>query len=439
MKNVALAPVVLSLLAAVAVACGSTETVIVPAPAAAPTDEPPVATADASTPPPVVDHGEVSTTYPAFKPAMGQLVNNGGSVLVNPVIVTVTWPGDEQADTLEGLGDTIGAGAYWSAVTAEYGSKAAVSGADNHVRLTTAAPTSISDSELQDLVKANVESGAFPTPATGNPVYILYLPTSMQLILQGQSACSQGVGGYHDSVTASGKDVAYAIVPRCSNDFESVTVAASHELAEAATDPYPQTQPAWYGFRNQDLAWEFFQQFQSENGDACEFYRDSELLPGAESGLTYHVQRQWSNKSAAAGHDPCVPAYANRVFYNTTPLGLEDVDVDLSQLGGGKVTTKGYNIAVGETRTIALGLYSDGPLKAWDIKAIAGGIASRQTATVDLSLDVTSGQNGEKAYLTITVNSAGRTGSELVSIVSTYQGTPHYMPILIGSSGATKK
>src|SRR5207248_2173803 len=121
----------------------------------------------------------------------------------------------------------------------EYGALAAVSGAPNHVRLTEAPPASISDSELQTFVETHVAATgatAWPTPTSGNPVYILYLPESTDLILQGQSACAQGVGGYHDSTTASGRAVAYAIVPSC-GDFDSVTLSASHELAEAATDP----------------------------------------------------------------------------------------------------------------------------------------------------------------------------------------------------------
>src|SRR5450631_2838785 len=47
---------------------------------------------------PDVDHGQPSTTYPAFKPDVGQLVNNGGVVLHDPVIVSVTWQTDPAAD-----------------------------------------------------------------------------------------------------------------------------------------------------------------------------------------------------------------------------------------------------------------------------------------------------------------------------------------------------
>ena len=421
-------------LAGVVAACGSTETVV-SQPAPAPTDTPPATTPDPTPTKPAVDHGAPSEKYPAFTPSMGQLANNGGATLPHPVIVTVTWAGDDKVDDLEALGDTIGASPYWAATNAEYGSAAAVSGAEYHVRLPDAAPASMSDTQLATFVSASVADGTFPTPATGQPIYILHLQKATKLLLQGQSACAQGVGGYHDSVKVGGiKSVAYAIVPRCGASFDSVTVAASHELSEAASDPYPRVSPAWTGFGEGDLAWEFFQQFQSENGDACEFYRDSDLRAGTESGLAFTVQRIWSNKAAAAGKDPCVPAPKGAVFFNTTPLDLEDVPVDLSSLGGDITTTKGYKVAVGETRTIALGLYSEAATSAWDLSATAGGIASRAQANVELALDIESGQNGQKAYLTITVNAAGKTGSELISVISKKGSTSHYMPILISSA-----
>ena len=42
-------------------------------------------------------------------------------------------------------------------------------------------------------------------------------------------------------------------------------------------------------------------------------------------------------------------------------------------------------------------------------------------------LDVTDGQNGQKAYLTVTVNTAGKTNTELITIVSSHAGTSHYV------------
>jgi hypothetical protein len=418
------------------VGCGSSEAVSPAVEAPQPTD-PAAGTAPAPAPAaPPLDHGAPSATYPAFVPAVGQLQRNGGPTLKNPVFVTVTWQGDPNVNELETLGDTVGAGQYWKDLVSEYGVGPAVSGEANHVHVTDAAPTSISDTALKAFVAASLTKteGAWPTPA-GDVVYILYLPQTTDLLLQGKSACSQGVGGYHDSTSVNGKPTAFAIVPRCgSGNLDHVTVSASHELAEAATDPYPQTRPGLFGFREEDLAWEFFQQFQSENGDACEFYRDSDLLP-SETDVGFAVQRQWSNASGKAGHDPCVPRLKDATYFNVTPLDLEDVGVDLSAVGGSTATAKGFKVKVGETRQVPLGFYSDGPIGEWTIKAVNGGIAGgRSSGGLDLTLDVTSGQNGQKAYLTVTVNTAGKTGAELVTIVSSRAGTSHYMPLLIGSA-----
>ena len=390
--------------------------------------------------PPKNDPGGPSSKYPAFTPAMGQLVDNGGTVLKQPVIYTVTWVGDPKASDLETLGDTIGTGDFWKDTVSEYGAGPATSGTAQHIRLSEPAPRQVTNDELDAFVADKVAKGTFPAPGTGDPVYILYLPTTTSLLVgngkNASDACKQGIGGYHANTKGGSKTTAYAIVPRCGSSFDSVTLAGSHELVEAASDPYPSATPGWVGFRDQDLAWEFFQQFQSENGDACEFYRDSPLDP-ALGYSAYTLQRSWSNKSAAAGHDPCVPAFKSAPFFNVTPLGLEDISVDLSSLypSVGIVNTKGVQVAVGATRTIPLGFYSDAATPPWKISARLGGPGGGAKSGVDLSLDVKEGENGQMANLTIKVNAAGKTGTQLITIVSTSKsgGTSHYMPILIGS------
>ncbi len=385
------------------------------------------------TPTPAPDHGAASEKYPAFTPEVGQVVNNGGPVLTNPVITTITWSSDPNADKFEQFGDAVGATAFWKATTSEYGISSSTSGATHHVRITTDAPATLADTELDALVAKNVGDPMSGWPASdNNSVYILYLAPTTSLILQGSDACSQGVGGYHDSTTVNGKDVAYAIVPQCGGaGFSETTLSASHELVEAATDPYPQTNPAYVGFDNDHVAWEFFQQFQSEVGDACEFYRDSTM--SSSTDFPFVVQRQWSNAAAKAGHDPCVPA-AHATYFNVTPLNLETIDLDLSAVGGGKQKTKGYKIPVGQTKTIPLGFYSDAKMADWTIKAVEGGaMGTSQKGRLSFSLDVTSGANGKKAYLTVTANVQGKTKGELLSIVSTANGVNHYMPIMIGS------
>jgi hypothetical protein len=409
---------------------------------------PPPGDNDSGAPPvvdagPVVDHGSPSKTYPAFKPEVGQLINNGGDVLKHPVIVTVTWPGEADRATFEDFGDKIGATDYWKQNTSEYGVGTASSGTANHLHIATAAPAAMSDTDLDTFVATNAGAPAtsgWPAP-TFDTIYILYLSPSTSLQFGGQDACAQGVGGYHQSTTVNGAEVAYAIVPRCplrpgqtTTILDETTMSASHELGEAATDPHPGAKPGWVGFDDSHLAYEFFQQFASENGDACEFYK--EAFYKEQAPFAFGVQRQWSNASAAAGHHPCVPVPAG-AYFNTTPLDLEDITVDLSQVQGpANQKTKGYHVKIGETKTFPIGFFSDadtgGP---WSIRAAESNpvFGAPKTSRLKVSVDKTSGQNGEKAYVTVSVSAAGKTKAELITIVSANSTGTHYMPILIGS------
>ncbi len=392
---------------------------------------PPAATDMPAPPAPPKDHGSVSAMYPAFTPEIGQLVDNGGQVLANPVIVTITWKGETAADQFEQFADALGPSEYWKQVTSEYGVGPAKSDAAHHVRLADDPPMSINDSDIPQLLSKHLTANDGVLPAsTGNEIYIFYIPSKTTFNLQGQEVCSTGVGGYHENTNIGGKQVAFAVVPQCGG-MDETTLSASHELAEAATDPFPMALPAYSGFDDNHLAWEFFQQFQSENGDACEFYREAPM-DATSFGVPFTTQRQWSNASGKAGHNPCVPA-PKGAYFNVTPLGLESIDLDLTALGGSTATTMGYKVKIGETKTVPLGFYSDAATGPWTIQAQPGGIMGRTSGSVDLSLDVTSGQNGQKAYLTITANAQGKTKGELITIVSNLNGMKHYMPILIGS------
>jgi hypothetical protein len=392
---------------------------------------------------PDVDHGQPSTTYPAFKVDGATLVNNGGDVLKTPIIVTVTWDTDPLADQLEAFGDAIGGTDYWKAVTSEYGITSTTSGAANHIRIpvTTASPlpTAMSDTDLDTFVANNAgvpANSMWPAP-TDQTIYILYLHPSTSLQFNGQDACQAGIGGYHQDTQVNGQPVAYAIVPRCTHGttsaFDETTESASHELGEASLDPHPNANAGIVGFDDNHLAYEFFQQFQSENGDACEFFKDS-FYKEADP-FSYMVQRQWSNASSLAGHNPCVPAPAG-AYFNVTPLALDTVTVDLSRLGASTMfMTKGMHIKPGETKTFPVGLFSDGPTNGpWSIRVTESSpFGPAKTSHLKASIDRTMGQNGDIAYVTVAVSTAGTTKSEFITVVSSNSSTTHYMPILIGS------
>ena len=171
----------------------------------------------------------------------------------------------------------------------------------------------------------------------------------------------------------------------------SNTPAVSHELVEAFTDPVVGFS-AYSGMEDSHVLWGI--DGGEEVGDLCEFFKSSIKVDPA-SGRD--IQASWSNASAAASHAPCVPWIGP--FFAAAPV-MED-QLALPTLG---ITTLGVQIPLGGTRTIEVDLFSDGPtggdftLAAFDYSGSAGG-----TPQLTLSLDKSSGQNGEKAALTITV------------------------------------
>jgi hypothetical protein len=391
--------------------------------------------------------GAASTKYPAFAPDVPQIINNGGPVLAHPVIVTVTWSIDPNASVFEGFGDGLGATEYWADTVGEYGVGPATSGPGNHVSITTPAPTRMSDIDVVNLITSGLagqDAGVDPDAAPGSAwpaptpdtMYVVYLPPGTSLTFQGEDVC-QMYGGYHDSLTFGSANVAYAALPQCEGGTGTVTLAASHEIGEGSADPYPAVTPAYNGFDQAHYAWTVFQESQVEVADACEFYVSS-AFTDTDAGFAYELQRLWSNEKAAAGHNPCQPA-DTPVYYNTTLIAPEAITVDTHATGGpSNYQVTGVHVLPGETKTVPVGFISDAPTGGpWTLIAHDGnpvGPAITDNGDVTLSLDTSSGQNGDIAHLTITVNAAGGTNSELIVLESRLGvGASHWLPILIGS------
>jgi len=395
----------------------------------------------------------VSTTYPAFTPDVALLVDQGGRVLTSPVVVAVTWSDDPNVATLESVGDSIGASVFWKTVVGEYGVGPLTSGASNHVHLTTplVLPTDPNADPVEPIAQlitnalANPAASGWPAP-TDQSIYIVYLHGA-----NADTLCQQGAGGLHDSVNVGGKEIPFAISAACADGpggmfdaLQSATISASHELAEASVDPFPSTAPAWVGLKGDQLAWELLQMGEDENADMCEFYDDAYGMSGAPQ-LPFMVQRTWSNASAAAGHAPCVPAPKDPNF-NVAPLAAKDTvvaDFSKTMVPFGQAS-KGFQINVGQTRKIPLGFYTDGATAPFTIEAFEADAFSdygdtfspTSTPALSVSLDKTSGQNGEKAYLDITVNKATTEKISLVVVRSTLGGIIHYLPLIVGPGAA---
>jgi hypothetical protein len=394
--------------------------------------------------------GAGSSTYPAFPPEMGTIVDAKGGTLTAAKIVTVTWSTDPNAATLQDFDDKLGASQYWRTALAEYGIGPATGGASDHVVVTTAPPNpwdaSAIDAWTQQMAAAAPGNG-WPAP-DAQTVYMVFVPPDVVVndkdpgTGQPTDACNLEQG-YHVAITAGSNPdgVAYALcIQHCSSEYGTQVVSdstetAAHEIAGAATDPYPTSAPAWGTFDADHLGWELWNDYQDEVADACEWFDEVYYEEGAD--LPYMVARLWSNASGKAGHDPCVPAPAG-AYNNVTPLGLESVSVTAIDVNGGvsPFTTKGWHVPVGQTVKVTVGFYSDAPHAAWQVQADEGDCCTQPWDSVlTVSPSSFAGQNGDTVELSITTNQAPAQGDAALLTFSSDagQGTKHHMPVVVAT------
>jgi hypothetical protein len=335
------------------------------------------------------DHGAPSDVYPAPHPPLPQAKKGSGSVMSKPVVVPIFYPKDTlQPQFVDFLGK-VSAGDYFTATVAEYGiAKPIIAPA---ITLSEAAPKQITDAQLRAFLASKLD-GTHPeyaVPAGTQPLYTFFFPGSSTITIPGAGQGCSTFGGYHDTmILPDGTPVAYAVIPRCQGLDD--TTAVTHELVEAFTDPIV-GYPAWAGVEDSNVLWGI--RGGGELGDLCEFFKSSTKTDAASGRL---IQATWSNASAAGSHAPCVPWVGP--FFAAAPVMNDDIAV--APLG---ITTKGVRLAVGETRTIEVDLFSDGPTGG-DFTLAAFDLASQSGAPpyLQLTLDKAAGQNGEKVALTIT-------------------------------------
>ena len=276
-------------------------------------------------------------------PALPQLVYQGGGVLAAPEIVNVTFAGDSLASELQAFGASVTSSAWWDTVRVGYcegsGGLCVGDGSSMMIALTTAAQATYTDSAeggpstLQQWLASELSSGQLPAPkagATSNTVYVIYLPPTTTIILDGVASCTaEGFGGYHNSWMVNGAQVVpYVVVAECepmSPPFPNVaantllqdtTFDASHEVVEASTDPIPPTGYALDGTNPDNWGWIDV----TGGGEAADMCLDLlSLNQDQTTDGTFTVTRIWSNSRAAASLDPCNPAPAGDVYFNAAP------------------------------------------------------------------------------------------------------------------------
>ena len=320
--------------------------------------------------------------YAARHPELPRVVSQGGRVLTSPVVVPITFQPDPLAAQIDLFVSQLAASQYWTDATAEYGVGRLTARAP--LELTGGFSAAFTDDDVKSWLRAQITSTShFPQP-TDQTIYALIASGYFATSSDGNTSAS-----HSDFTLPDGRTVVYAVVTNGSGSLDEVTGNLSHEIAEAATDPRPLDGPAFSYLDADDKAWE---QLGNRNGglglgevgDICEVVAAEGSLvysfnalpqtppvmasgPGVlvdTPGVDSKVQRLWSNRAAAASHDPCEPL-GLKPYFNSAPV-LGDI-VMATDPAGHAFSTRGVHIAVGDTRTVELDLFSDSPTAPWTL------------------------------------------------------------------------
>jgi hypothetical protein len=394
---------------------------------------PPPGSGDDTTLPQPADAAPPAPAFPAPHALFPQIRSGGGKVLANPKIVPVTFPNDPLQADIEAFVAAFSKTTYWGDMTAEYA--IAPVRPEAPIRATDTVAASITDTDIVTWLESRFDGThpEFPAPDP-DTMYVLFYPPGTSIHYEGLGTSCQTFHGYHAN-TVIGKDteVVYAVISRCASlpeapvsGIQYVSAVASHEVIEGLADPYVMGHPAFYIPDHDHLAWEVL--LGGEIGDMCALEGNAFYTP---PDFPYTVQRIWSNKLAAAGGDPCNPKI-KAPYFGASFDATEAVTL-LSMAGiPGPFKTKGIVVPVGQSKTIDVNLFSDGPTGEWTV--IAAQPPTRiSTPTLKLALDKNKGKNGDTLHLTITATAEDPTyGASPFALVSTQGGVAHYWFGVVG-------
>ena len=254
------------------------------------------------------DGGIPAPEFPARHATYPLAVDHGGGVLAHPRLVTISFTGYAHADKLKAFGENIVKSNWLQASGAPYGVHDGTY-LGNFVFDTS--PTTASGNGTASFIESHIRSGELPAAKKGEApiLYMVFYNLGVPILTgpNNDASCSTFAGFHQEASFATGR-FAFAVLPQCpGDDWTYIETAASHELIEAATDPWPSSAPGWY-VDSPSSPW---MALGAEVGDEC---IDLVVTEGQD---TY--QRVWSNAAAASGNqNPCVPVKSGVQFGVTT-------------------------------------------------------------------------------------------------------------------------
>jgi hypothetical protein len=408
--------------------------------------------------------------YPAHHQPIPQIDFNGGAILEHIRVVTVTftsYPADKR-DAVRAFDHVITQTGWWQQTAEGYcidggacvgdGTSVAPDGSawlpdgstedagtgylDVELPFDLSTTAAIDDSDIQIWLGKHIAAGDFPAP-DDQTVYAIYFPLSATITSQGTTGCTAGgFEAYHQSGAllpdGGQQQVAYAVMPYCDLDgmgygsglnYDLLTIAASHELAEAATDPHPEADTAFYLHSND--AWLGQLSYGGgECGDMCTYLGDPIASSYYESG--YKVQRIWSNSAAAASKNPCQPV--DGPYFGAA--------VRTTRISVGGHMSDGYLVVkAGQTLDAIIDVFSEAPLTA-DLFLYVGNDKGRGANgpsdlappnPLQITLSTMQVHNGDGVIMSITAPPTTSRGNHRFVVRSLLAGTTAYndWPVLV--------
>jgi hypothetical protein len=283
-------------------------------------------------------------------------------------------------------------------VGAEYGVH---QGTNLNVHIAGRSPAVMSDGSLQRQLAAWQSDGTIPSPGP-NTLYMVWLNDRDTHVGDGygNDACT-AFSGYHSE--AANPHFVYAIAIGCGtvgqySELEDTETTVAHEFAEAATDPFVQTTPAY-------LLTGVFSYF-GELGDLCQGRNDR------EGDFTY--QRIWSNQAARAGGDPCVPPNPNEPYFRVEITPTQVTSLVISQIT--ELTFTAWSTApIGR---LQVGVeFLGGPFTPYVKNPYTDGDATLGYGLPTSLPDAPLLTNGESGHLSFTLPASARSGEEAGMLV----------------------
>jgi hypothetical protein len=113
-----------------------------------------------------------------------------------------------------------------------------------------------------------------------------------------------------------------------------------------------------------------------------------------------------------------VPAPAGQTYFNAAP---EETS-----------TKRPVALAIGESATIDITAFSDGPMNDWDLSAVDFGLFETGRAHLKFAFDKTKVHNGSKVKLTVTLDrDPGAQRAAAFAIVSKSGKVTHFWPAVV--------